>query len=224
MRAARSRRGSDNATATGPGGADLAAVGRGSRLGLIGAAFSAVANLALALVVTRGFGRHDAGLFFSATAVFLVLEMLSRLGHRHGVRLLHRAAACARRFASDRRPPAGRAQAGPGCGRDRPRQLLAVFAGWLSRELLGGSSPIDLQVMAACLPFAVIYDICLAATRGFGTVKTGRRCWRSSSAPGCSSSCWPIVATTGKAKSARDRLGAAVRPGAALRGGRAATG
>jgi hypothetical protein len=70
----------DSAAASGTGGSDLAAVGRGSRLGLIGAAFSAVANLALALVVTRGFGRHDAGLFFSATAVFLVLEMLGRLG------------------------------------------------------------------------------------------------------------------------------------------------
>ena len=34
----------------------------------------------LALVVTRGFCRHDAGLFFSATAIFLVLEMLSRMG------------------------------------------------------------------------------------------------------------------------------------------------
>ncbi len=79
-RAARSCRAGKRLPRSGPGSTDLAAVGRGSRLGLIGAAFSAVANLALALIVTRGFGRHDAGLFFSATAVFLVLEMLSRLG------------------------------------------------------------------------------------------------------------------------------------------------
>ena len=39
-----------------------------------------------------------------------------------------------------------------------------------SRELLGGTSSVDLQVLAACLPFTVVYDVCLAVTRGFGTV------------------------------------------------------
>jgi O-antigen/teichoic acid export membrane protein len=155
--------------ATGSGGSDLAAVGRGSRLGLIGAAFSAVANLALALVVTRGFGRHDAGLFFSAVAAFLVLEMLSRLGTDTAavyfiarLRALGEPHLIAAYLRVALKPVIALTVV---CA-----AALAVTAGWLSRELLGGSSPLDLQVMAACLPFAVLYDICLAATRGFGTV------------------------------------------------------
>ena len=161
-------RGATSASA-GPGSTDLAAVGRGSRLGLVGAGFSAVANLAVALVVTRGFGRHDAGLFFSATAVFLVLEMLSRLGADTAVvyfiaRL--RALGDSHQIAAHLRVALKPVLVvSVGCA-----ALLAVLAGWLARELLGGSNPLDLRVMAACLPFAVLYDICLAATRGFGTV------------------------------------------------------
>jgi O-antigen/teichoic acid export membrane protein len=160
-----------NSPATGPGSADLAAVGRGSRLGLIGAAFSAIANLVLALIVTRGFGRHDAGLFFSATAAFLVLEMLARLGTDTAavyfiarLRALGDSHLIVAHLRAALKPVAVVVVT---CS-----ALLAIFAGLLSRDLLGGSSPVDLQVMAACLPFAVIYDICLAATRGFGTVKT----------------------------------------------------
>ena len=183
--------------ATGPGSADLAAVGRGSRLGLIGAAFSAIANLAIALIVTRGFGRHDAGLFFSATAAFLVLEMLSRLGTDTAsvyfiarLRALGDSHLIAAHLRAALRPVAWVVVACAG--------LLAIFAGWLSRELLGGSSPIDLQVMAACLPFAVVYDICLAATRGFGTVKTATLLEKLIR-PGLQVVLLAIVAGTGKA-------------------------
>ncbi len=161
-------RGSGSA-ASGPGSTDLAAVGRGSLLGLVGAAFSAIANLALALVVTRGFGRHDAGLFFSATAVFLVLEMLSRLGTDYGsiyfiarLRALGDAHLISAHLRVALKPVIGVAVT---CA-----AVLALLAGYLSRELLSGSSPIDLQILAACLPFAVVYDTVLAATRGFGTV------------------------------------------------------
>ncbi|HEX4015974.1 MAG TPA: oligosaccharide flippase family protein [Frankiaceae bacterium] len=159
----------DTSALSGPGSTDLAAVGRGSRLGLIGAGFSALANLALALVVTRGFGRHDAGLFFSVTAVFLVLEMLSRLGtDTASVYFIARLRALGEPHLINAHL---RAAIKPvlavtlACS-----AALAIFAGYLSRELLDGSSPLDLQVMAAFLPCAVAYDICLAATRGFGTV------------------------------------------------------
>ncbi len=160
---------SEDPPATGPGSTDLAAVGRGSRLGLIGAGFSAVANLALVLVVTRGFGRHEAGLFFSVTAAFLVLEMLSRLGTDTAavyfiarLRALGDSHLIAAHLRVALKPVLAVSAV---CA-----AALAVFAGYLGRVLLGGSSPLDLQVMAACLPFAVVYDVCLAATRGFGTV------------------------------------------------------
>src|ERR1700761_4114397 len=140
-------RGSDPA-ATGPGSTDLAAVGRGSLLGLVGAAFSAITNLALALVVTRGFGRHDAGLFFSATAVFLVLEMLSRLGTDYGsvyfiarLRALGDAHQISAHLRVALKPVIAVAVV---CG-----GVLAILAGWVSKELLSGSDPLDLQVLGA---------------------------------------------------------------------------
>lgn len=190
-------RGSGPAPAA-PRNADLAAVGRGSRLGLIGAAFSAVANLALALVVTRGFGRHDAGLFFSATAIFLVLEILSRLGTDYAsiyfiarLRALGDSHLIAAHLRVAFKPVAAVVLLCAGA--------LAIFASPLSRGLLGGSAPIDLQVMAVCLPFAVVYDICLAATRGFGTV-VAATLLEKLIRPGLQLVLLAIVATTHQAK------------------------
>ncbi len=155
--------------ASGPGSTDLVAVGRGSRLGLMGAVFSAFANFALVLVVTRSFGRHDAGLFFSATALFLVLEMLCRLGTDvASVYFIARL-----RALGDSQLIRAYLRVGL-----KPvlvvsivtAAALAALAGILGRDLLGGSSGTDLLILAACLPFAVVYDVLLAATRGFGTV------------------------------------------------------
>jgi O-antigen/teichoic acid export membrane protein len=188
----------DQPVLTGPGSTDLAAVGRGSRLGLGGAAFSAVANLALALVVTRGFGRHDAGLFFSATAVFLVLEMLGRLGTDYAsiyfisrLRALGDSHLIVAHLRVAFKPVAAVVLVCAGA--------LAIFASPLSRALLGGSATVDLQVMAACLPFAVVYDICLAATRGFGTV-VAATLLEKLIRPGLQLVLLVIVATTHEAK------------------------
>lgn len=157
------------AAAAGPGSSDLANVGRGSRLGILGAVFSAVANLALTLVVTRGFGRHDAGLFFSATATFMVLEMLSRLGTDVAavyfiarLRALGEPHLIAAHLRVALKPVIAVSVI---CA-----VAVALLADRLSRVLFHGSSGLDLQVLAACLPFAVLYSVCLAATRGFGTV------------------------------------------------------
>jgi O-antigen/teichoic acid export membrane protein len=188
----------DTPPTTGPGSTDLAAVGRGSRLGLIGAAFSAVANLALALIVTRGFGRHEAGLFFSATALFIVLEMLSRLGTDTAtvyflarLRALDNPHHIAAYLRAALRPVLAVSVA---CA-----AVLAILAEYLSRELLGGSSVPALQILAACLPFAVIYDVCLAATRGFGTV-VAATLLEKLIRPGLQLVFLAIVAATGNAK------------------------
>ncbi len=75
---------------------------------------------------------------------------------------------------------------------------LAIFAGPLSRDLLGGSALLDLQVLAAILPFTVAYDICLAATRGFGTVKAATLLEKLIR-PGLQLALLLAVAATGKA-------------------------
>jgi O-antigen/teichoic acid export membrane protein len=155
--------------ASSAGGRDLAGVGRGSRLGLLGAGFSAVANFALVLVVTHGFGRHDAGLFFAATAGFLVVEMLCRFGA--DTALVY--------FIARLRALGETDQVGAHLRTAlQPVILLALALGgisfgashWLAHEVFGSGAGRQLQVLAIALPFAVVYDVCLAATRGFGTV------------------------------------------------------
>ena len=148
---------------------DLAGVGRGSRLGLLGAGFSAVANFALVLVVTHGFGRRDAGLFFSVTAAFLVVEMLCRLGTDVGsvyfiarLRSLGDSGQIAAHLRVALQPVVAL------CGAMVAAGLLS--SGWLARNVLGAEAGRMMQVLVIALPFAVVYDICLAATRGFGTV------------------------------------------------------
>jgi O-antigen/teichoic acid export membrane protein len=155
--------------ASSAGGRDLAGVGRGSRLGLLGAGFSAIANFALVLVVTHGFGRHDAGLFFAATAGFLVVEMLCRFGA--DTALVYFIARLRARGETDQVGQHLRTAL-------QPVILLALALGgisfgashWLAHEVFGSGASHQLQVLAIALPFAVVYDVCLAATRGFGTV------------------------------------------------------
>jgi O-antigen/teichoic acid export membrane protein len=150
-------------------GRELAGVGRGSRLGLLGAGFSALANFALVLVVTHGFGRHDAGLFFAATAAFLVLQMLCKIGT--DTALVYFIARLRALGETDQIGAHLRVALAPVV-------LLAVGLGaisfglshWLAHAVFGSGASRQLQVLAIAVPFAVVYDVCLAATRGFGTV------------------------------------------------------
>src|SRR3954469_19467560 len=63
----------------------LGQVARGGALGLFGAAVSAVAGFVLVLVVTNRFDTHTAGLFFTATSRFLVLNAMATLGSDTGL-------------------------------------------------------------------------------------------------------------------------------------------
>jgi O-antigen/teichoic acid export membrane protein len=148
---------------------DLAGVGRGSRIGLIGAGFSAVASFALVLVVTHSFGRHDAGLFFSATAAFLVVEMLCRLGTDTALVYF-----IARLRALEETGQVGahlRVALQPVIAVGLISGAVAFLAShWLAHTVFGSGASRQLQVLAIAIPFAVVYDVCLAATRGFGTV------------------------------------------------------
>ncbi len=144
-------------------------MGRGSRRGLLGAGFSAAANFALVLVVTHSFSRHEAGLFFSVTAAFLVVEMLSRLGTDVAsvyfiarLRALNESSQIAAHLRVALQPVLGLCIVIVAAG------LLA--SGWLSHEVFGAEAARLVRVLLVALPFAVGYDICLAATRGFGTV------------------------------------------------------
>jgi O-antigen/teichoic acid export membrane protein len=71
--------------ATVAGDKELRGMARGSAVNLVGAACTAVANFGLMVVVTHGFSRAEAGIFFSATSLFLLLMAVGQLGTGTGL-------------------------------------------------------------------------------------------------------------------------------------------
>lgn len=150
----------------------LAAVARGGALNLLGAGFSALASVAVLVLLTRGLGAAEAGTIFAATSIFLVLEVLGRLGA--DVSLVY--------FLPRQRAVSGRVTAGTLTTALRPVLAastclgLGLFlaaepiAGWLVE---GSTHPAVtyLRVLAVFLPPASLSAVVLGATRGFGDMK-----------------------------------------------------
>ena len=67
------------------GGAGIPAIARGGALNLIGAGVSAVAGVLLVVVITRSLPQEQAGVFFALTSLFLIAEMVARLGTGTGL-------------------------------------------------------------------------------------------------------------------------------------------
>ena len=152
-------------------GVDLGSLARGGTLSLVGAAVSAVTGVGLVALVTRGFSKADAGVFFAATSLFLLGTAVAKLGTETG--LVY--------FISRLRVLDQRA---------RIRQMIAValtpvtvaavligaalFAGapWLAGVSVNGPPGHFtgyLRTLACFLPLAALTDTLLAATRGFRT-------------------------------------------------------
>jgi O-antigen/teichoic acid export membrane protein len=152
---------------------ELRSLARGGALNLAGAGISGVANLGLTVIVARVFTKYDAGVFFSATSLFLILLAAADLGTSTG--LVYFIA----RF---------RALGEPERIRGTLRQalvplvitslvlagLLAGLAPWLARWLVAGdvaSGVRDLRILAVFLPFATLLNACLAGTQGFRVMR-----------------------------------------------------
>src|SRR5215207_10339168 len=73
------------APATGTGGAGMSGIARGGALNLLGAGITAVAGVLLVVVVTRSLAQAEAGVFFALTSLFLLAEMVARLGTGTGL-------------------------------------------------------------------------------------------------------------------------------------------
>lgn len=141
---------------------------------VLGAAVSAVAGVALVVIVTNGFSPSVAGTLFAATSAFLILESVALLGTDTGlVRWL----------------PTQLSSARPG---DLPRTLvvavvpvlgfsacvgafLYLVAPSVAPYLVGDEQAQTmtrmLQVLALVLPVAALHDLTLAATRGAGSMR-----------------------------------------------------
>ncbi|MGH3497060.1 MAG: lipopolysaccharide biosynthesis protein [Nocardioidaceae bacterium] len=154
---------------------DLRQLARGSTYNLIGSFISALLNLVLPVVVTRGLAKQDAGVFFQVTALFTVLFNLGTVGGDTGVLRYLPRAMMARRWPDLqvllRTALVPAAAAGMLVG-----GLVAVFAGPLSQLLTESAQGADtmrtaLYVLAPLVPAAVVYTTALAATRGLGSVR-----------------------------------------------------
>jgi O-antigen/teichoic acid export membrane protein len=148
----------------------LEGIARGGAVGLLGAACSSVCAFALVIVVTRGLPAAQAGRFFTATSVFLILAALASLGTETGLaRFLLRHAGAGN--AHDLRATI-RAAAGPVllasvfCA-----LVMALAATTIARILdLGGSGVALLRILAVAVPCAVAAELCLATTRALGNM------------------------------------------------------
>jgi O-antigen/teichoic acid export membrane protein len=154
------------------GGADLRTLATGSTLTFAGTIAKGIFNFALVLVVTRGLGPTGSGLFFQATALFLILsavEMgadtglvrfvsrLETLGRQGEVRSLLRIATL----------PVFALASAIGAG-------IFLLAPWLARVLFQGvdvgTATTSLRLLAPFLPLSALSDVLVGGTRGFGTV------------------------------------------------------
>lgn len=150
----------------------LVHVVRGGVVGLAGSAASAIGGFALAVVVTRGFDPADAGRFFTVTSVFAILVTASTLGTDSGLsRFLLRLEAHGR--ACDIRRVVTWAVV--------PTAL--VGCAWSGALLLAGDDiahalglgPAGARLLgwvALALPAAVVAEVLLSTSRGFGHVRT----------------------------------------------------
>ena len=155
--------------------AGIAEIARGSTLNLGGAAVSAAATLGVTVLVARAFSRPAAGAFFTATSLFLIVEMVAGLGAYNGLvyfiprlRTTGDEGRTAEMLRKAILPVIVASIAGAA--------LLLAFSEPLARAMLAGhqssgASPATvanaLRALAAALPFAALLDTLLGATRGY---------------------------------------------------------
>ncbi|WP_150236685.1 lipopolysaccharide biosynthesis protein [Nocardiopsis quinghaiensis] len=152
-------------TATAEGeGTGLRRVLRGGAVNMAGAVVGAGLNLALVVAITRAFSQETAGLLFSATSVFLIAAAVANLGVSDG--LVYFVARMRVLGGPGGVPRLLRLATGPAvmvaCAL---AALLLVFADPLAEALGGGEADVYLRLLAVFLPFAVLTETALAATR-----------------------------------------------------------
>jgi O-antigen/teichoic acid export membrane protein len=148
-------------------------IARGGTANLLGAAVTAFTTFALTVAVTRGLSRPEAGVFFSATSLFLVATTIGQLGTQTGIvyflsrcRVLGRAETMDRYVRTALTPVLLLAVA----------MAIAIFL--LARPLAELTAPkhVDeattyLRVLAVFIPVAGFEAAMLAATRGLGSMR-----------------------------------------------------
>jgi O-antigen/teichoic acid export membrane protein len=154
----------------------LAEVARGSLLNLVGAAVAGLGTVALTVIIARTFSKAAAGAFFTSMSLFLIVEAVASLG-----------AATGTVYFIARLRSLGQHQRIPEVMRTATRPvavvsvtaavILFLLAAPVARLLVdgqlghAGAGPAEvaaeLRALAIALPFAVMLDILLGASRGY---------------------------------------------------------
>ena len=154
-------------------GESMKSVARGGSANLVGAAVTALCTFALTVVVARGMSRVEAGVFFSASSLFLVATTVGQLGTQTGlVYFVSRCRALGRFDAIDSYLRAAR----------RPVLLVALvmaiatFA--CARPLAEvtahqhvAETTTYLRILAVFIPVAALETLYLSGTRGLGSMR-----------------------------------------------------
>jgi O-antigen/teichoic acid export membrane protein len=148
-------------------------IARGGTASLAGAAAAGVSSFVLVLVVTRLYDRDVAGSLFAAISVFLILVAIVELGVDQGFvrfvawyRASGRQASIPGLLRVGYTPVLGAAVVAGGVGLVIANQLAAIVGGEDTTQIAT-----MLRVLSCTLPVAAAYDITLAATRGYGTMR-----------------------------------------------------
>lgn len=151
----------------------LAGVARGSAANLVGAFVLALCTFALTVAVTRGLSPQAAGVFFSATSLFVLAINVGQLGTGTGMVY----------FLSRCRADGWRTGAGPYVRAALTPVLVSAvvmgvgmfaFAPQIAALTAPGHEDVTvgyLRVLAVFVPLAGVENVLLAATRGVGSMR-----------------------------------------------------
>jgi O-antigen/teichoic acid export membrane protein len=151
-------------------------VARGGLLNLVGAAVAGLGTVALTVIIARTFSKAAAGAFFTAMSLFLIVEAVASLGAATGtVYFIARLRALGQH---QRIPEVMRTAIRPvAVVSVTAAVILFLLADPVARLLVdgqlghAGATPAvvtgELRALAIALPFAVMLDVLLGASRGY---------------------------------------------------------
>jgi O-antigen/teichoic acid export membrane protein len=155
----------------GAGGSGMPGIARGGVLNLVGAGVTAVTGVLLVVVVTRALPQAQAGVFFALTSLFLLAEMVARLGT--GTGLVYFVARLRRLGRTDEIRAVQRVALTPVVVVALVTSATLLLWTPSFAELVGDDTPgtrTAIVVLALLLPVTTLSDTLLAATRGYATM------------------------------------------------------
>jgi len=151
-------------------GQGMPRIARGGALNLLGAVITSITGVVLVIVVTRALPPSEAGIFFALTSLFLLAEMVARLGTSTG--LVYFIARFRALGQTDRIRACQRVALIPVVVLSLAMAFVLAFWAPAFARLVGGGegTRAAVLVLAVVLPVTTLSDTFLSATRGHATM------------------------------------------------------